>query len=97
MKERIFLTKEQAMECLIIEDGEVHNFIPSSFGLVGANYTLESVEELFDESDSIEIGGEYCRKMNHGIAVVKGKNIYFFESDNEKLEKYERRENENIQ
>lgn len=88
-EERIFLTKEQALECLVIQDGLVHNFRPFPMGLVGADWEIESVEKLLEEAEEIEIGGENCRSMNHGLAVLKNKQVYFFEADNKKLAKYE--------
>lgn len=89
-EERIFLNKEQAIDCLVINEGQVHNFIPAPFGIIGADWGIKDVEKCFDEADSIEIGGSQCRAMKHGIAVVKGENAYFFESNEEKLKKYEK-------
>lgn len=85
-EKRKFLTKEQALNCLIIKNNQVHNLIPAAYGLVGADWNIEDVKECFDSADSIEIGGEQCRKLGHGIAVIKGENVYFFEADNNKLD-----------
>ena len=93
-EEKKFLTIEQALDCLIIKDGQVHNFVPASFGIIGADWGIEEVKECFKEAEHIEIGGEQCRAMGHGIAVIKGKNIYFFEADNAKLDKYDKDEKE---
>ena len=89
-EEKIFLTKEQAIECLIIKDGQVHNFVNSGFALLGADWDIKDVEECFDEAGAIEVGGKRCRALNHGIVAVKDGNTYFFEADNEKLNKYDK-------
>ena len=88
-EERIFLTKEQAMDCLIIKDGQVHNFVPAPFGVIGADWNIEDVKQCLENAESIEIGGEQCRAMSHGIAVINKENLYFFEADNKKLDKYD--------
>lgn len=87
---RFFLTGKQALDCLIIKDKQVHNFIQVGFGLVGADWDIQDVLECFDEANSIEIGGEQCRKLGHGIVVIKGGNVYFFEADNNKLDLLEK-------
>lgn len=82
---RIFLTKEQALQCLIINDGQVHNFISSGLSLIGADWNIEDVKKLLEEADTIEVGGKSCRSLGHGIAVIKNNEAYFFAADNEKL------------
>ena len=84
-QERIFLTPQQARDCLIVKDKQVHNFIPMGFGLCGADWHIFDVEQCLDEATSIEIGGDNCRKLGHGIVAIKGDNVYFFEADNDKI------------
>ena len=91
-EERKFLTVEQALNCLIVKEQQVHNFILSFFGLVGADWNIEDVKECLESANSIEIGGEQCRKLGHGIAVIKGENVYFFEADNNKLDLLDKEE-----
>lgn len=61
----IKLTKEQALECMVIKDNQVHNFIQAGFGLVGADYPIKKVKEMLDEADRIEIGGQGCKAQTH--------------------------------
>lgn len=89
-EKRIFLTPQQARDCLVIEDKQVHNFMQAIFGLIGADWHIYDVEELLDNATSIEIGGEHCRKLGHGIVAIKNGESYFFEADNDKLEKLEK-------
>ena len=89
-KGRIFLKPQQALDCLIIKEKQVHNFIQAGFGLIGADWNIQQVTECLDEANSIEIGGEQCRQLGHGIVVIKGENVYFFEADNKKLELLEK-------
>lgn len=91
-EERKFITKEQAIDCLIVKENQVHNFVLAHFGLIGADWDIKDVEQCFNAAESIEIGGEQCRELGHGIAVIKGENVYFFEADNNKLDLLDKEE-----
>lgn len=93
MENRLFLTLEQAIDVLP-EKEQIHCFMNGSFGLVGADWDKGKVKETLSNSDSIEIGGEQCKALGHALVCVpKGakyqSDIYFFESDKEKVEYYE--------
>ncbi len=93
-EKRIFITPQEAGECLIVKDNQVHNFIQAGFGLVGADWDVQDVAELLDEATSIEIGGEQCRKLGHGLVAIKEGEAYFFEADNDKLNELEKKYSE---
>ena len=88
-EKRIFLTPQQAFDCLEIKDRQVHNFIQAGFGLLGADWDIQDVQECLDEATSIEIGGKQCRALRHGIVAIKGKKAYFFEANEKKLKQLE--------
>lgn len=94
MNNRLFLTFEQAIDILPKEE-QIHCFINATFGLIGADWEKEKVTETLSNADSIEIGGEQCKALGHALVCVpKGakyqSDIYFFQSDKEKVEYYEK-------
>lgn len=85
MEDKIFLTKEQALKIADIENNQIHNFISVSFGLIGADYDIDTFKNYLETADSIEVGGEGCRGMGHAIALIKNKEIYFFKHNEKAL------------
>ena len=85
MEDKVILTKEEATKIAKIKDNQIHNFITAPFGLVGANYDLETFNQYLNEALCIEVGGDNYRGMNHALAVFNGKKVYFFEHDEENL------------
>ena len=79
------ITKEQALYIAQFKDNQIHCFINAPMGLVGANHTIESFMQELDEAETIEIGVNMCRKMEHALVLwIKGV-PFFFEHDEEKL------------
>ena len=85
MEDKVILTKEEAIKIAKIEDNQIHNFITAPFGLVGADYDLETFNRYLDEATCIEVGGDNCRRMNHALAIFRNGEVYFFEHDEDKL------------
>lgn len=85
MEDKIILTKEEAMKIAKINDDTIHNFVSTSFALLGADYGLETFNQYLDEATCIEVGGEHCRGMNHALAIFRNGEVYFFEHDEDKL------------
>ena len=94
MSERKQLTIEQATKCL--HNGKyIHIYRNAPFGLVGADWHRKEVIKEFENADKIEIGGEQCRAIGHGIVVIpkgakKQSDLLFVECNNEKLEEYDK-------
>ena len=81
------ITKEQALEIAKFNDNTIHCFIHAPMGLVGANHTIDSFMKELDEAESIEIGVNICRKMEHALVLwIKGV-PFFFEPDEGKLKR----------
>lgn len=81
------ITKEQVLEIAKFKDNTIHCFINAPMGLVGSNHTIESFMQELDEAESIEIGVNMCRKMEHALVLwIKGV-PFFFEHDEEKLKR----------
>ena len=85
MEDKIFLTKEEALKIAKIDNNQIHNFVSTSFALIGSDYNLETFNRYLDEATCIEVGGEHCRGMNHALAVHRNGEVYFFEHNEDKL------------
>ena len=77
------------------DDGSVHVFTKPGFGLVGMDWSKESIKELIEDSEDIQVGGDACRNMSHGIVVYpKGTKLQselrFIEHNEEKLAEFEK-------
>lgn len=89
-QERKYLTVDQAIACLN-EGDTIHTFLnPADSILLGADWSRESViETLNSHPDEIEIGGEGCRSMKHGLVVWRGGEPVFIQADEEKLKQFD--------
>lgn len=94
---REYLTPEQAWECVDKSaKTEVHVFHNPAFGLLGFDVSIDRIKVALGQAKSIEIGGEACLKMGHGIVVIpKGakfqSDIWFIKHDEKALKKYTKR------
>lgn len=93
MKGRLFLTLEQALDVLP-QDKEIHCFVNTPFGLIGADWSKQKVREALENAETIEIGGEQCKSLSHALVCIprnakKQSDLYFFQSDKEKIDYYE--------
>jgi hypothetical protein len=90
---RIALNSQEAIDALNVQDGYVHSFADCG-ALVGADWELSSVVEAIMKADRVEIGGDACRSMGHGIVVFpKGAKMHsellFFAHREEVLATYD--------
>lgn len=87
--ERKFITPEQAIS-LLKEAEEIHTFRNPNGILIGCDIDRESIiEKLKLYSDKIEIGGEACRNLQHGIVLKDSRGYLFIETDMEKLDAFD--------
>lgn len=86
---KCYLTKEQAAS--ILPDGDsIHTFYNPGFGLVGADWSRESLLDKLEKSDILELTGPMAREMGHGMCAYDKTaktqaDILFIETDEEKL------------
>ena len=96
MKDKIVhLNIEEALYCIGNKE-YIHTFINAPFGLIGADWSKEELIEHLQTAEDIQIGGEGCRAMNHGIVVFpkeakKQSDLYFIECDDKKLSEIDKR------
>jgi hypothetical protein len=75
---------EEAMQRLVVREGRVHTFVMGGLALIGADWDVGDVFDLFEEKGAIE-AGENMSAMKHTLGVNRGdeKNLrfVFFEAD----------------
>lgn len=86
---RVSLTIEQALDCIV--DGDlIHTYSNPGLIMLGCDVSRESIiDDLNRYADSISIGGQHCRAMNHGLIIITDLGPLFVEADEEKLKKYD--------
>jgi len=84
-----FITPKEAIS-LLNDDKQIHTFRnPTNGILLGCNNSRESIiERLEANPDKIEIGGDACRRMEHGIAL-DDRGYLFIETNEEKLNAFD--------
>ena len=87
--DRLILTPEQA-ESVLPEGEYIHNFRNPTGMLVGCDYDRDGAVKALHDAKQIEIGGDQCKAMKHGLVVWDDDKSYsFFATDGERLEKLE--------
>lgn len=79
--EKIILTKDQAIN--LLDEGEyIHTFMQGGMSLIGCDHSRESILEDIQTADVLEIGGDTCVSMGHGL-VIDGR--LFVKANREKV------------
>lgn len=87
--ERVFITADEATS--LLNDGEnIHTFVNPNGMLIGADWSRNKILELLKEhSGKIELGGDTCRAMKHGMIVFRGDSPLFIETNDKKLKEFD--------
>ena len=87
MTDKIILTKEQALAVLDHNsDGSVHVFDNPRLGmLIGADWSKESIENAIKSATELQIGGEMCQRMGHGLVMDCEDGRHFVAAKEDKL------------
>lgn len=78
---REWLTPLQAIA--LLPDGDtIHTFRNSDIMLIGCDWKRSEIIKALSEAgpEEIEIGGEQCRRMKHGLVLWQGKRPLFIET-----------------
>ncbi len=87
--DRKFITPEQAIN-LLNDSNEIHTFRNPNGILVGCDWKRENIiKHLTNNPDKIEIGGETCRLLKHGLIVEDNSGFLFIETNEEKLNAFD--------
>ena len=89
MNDKVILTKEQAV-ALLGKRKDIHTFRSGTGILFGADWTRKGLLKAIQDTDLIEIGGEACKRMGHGLVVWTGNDPLFVEVDKDKIEALEK-------
>lgn len=86
---KIFLTPSQAIE-LLADSEHIHTFRSGHGIMMGADWRKVDIIKLLNRlpEKSIEIGGQTCRRMGHGL-VCHHDGPLFIECNDRKLEELE--------
>ncbi|MBQ4031328.1 MAG: hypothetical protein II625_06205 [Bacilli bacterium] len=80
------MTIEQALEIAQFDNNDnIHCFPYSPYGILGMIYSKNDFIKILEQADSIEIGDDMARKMEHAIVVYVGKKLLYFEHNEDKL------------
>jgi len=78
------LTPDEAIN--LLNDGdEIHTFRNPAGALIGCDHKRENIiERIKANPDKLEIGGEMCRNMKHGL-IIHDDGVLFVETNEDKL------------
>ena len=80
------MTIEQALEIAQFDNNDnIHCFPYSPYGILGMIYSKDDFIKILEQADSIEIGDNIARKMEHALVVNLGNRILYFEHREDKL------------
>lgn len=80
------MTIEQALEIARFDNNNnIHCFPYSPYGILGMVYSKGDFIKILEQADSIEIGDNMARRMEHALVVNLGNRILYFEHSEEKL------------
>ena len=88
MKKRL-ITFEEAVS--LLNEGEtIHTFRNGGAMLLGCDYSREGVLYIIKQHEStLEIGGEACRNLKHGLVVEDSAGYLFIETNEDKLNAFD--------
>lgn len=84
-----FITFEEATN--LLNDGEnIHTFRNGSGMLLGADHSREGLLKTMKQHEAtLQIGGDMCRKMKHGLILEDSAGYLFIETNEEKLNAFD--------
>ena len=89
-EKKLRITPEQA-KTLLTDSERIHTFRSLTGILLGCDWDKSSiVEELERNTFGIEIGGEQCKRMGHGLVIWTSHNDpLFVEADKDRIKEME--------
>ena len=72
------ISAEQAIG-MLSDDERIHTFRSGPMALIGCDWDREDLIAAINEAERIDIGGEQCCLMNHGLVVWTGQEPLFVE------------------
>ena len=82
-RDGIWLPDKDSLIDFLLEykDDQIHNFIPSSMVIMGADWSKESVIDYVRKSERLAIltGDSMRHNMNHALAAISDNKLYMFD------------------
>lgn len=79
VKEKVRLTFDRAVE-LLPDREQIYTFRNSNFMLIGADWDRDDILRAMKvNADTLELGGEMCQGMKHGLVLKDGHGNLFIE------------------
>lgn len=90
--EKIILTAEEA-ESLLVDGDYIHSYRNPAAGMfLGCDFDRAQAIEAIRTAHALEIGGDNCKRMKHGLVVWDSPtSLFFFQTDPAKVEAMEAR------
>ena len=86
--ERRSIPTQEAIS-LLADEEFIHVFISLPNVLLGADWKREEVVWAIYEH-RCEVGGSMCRRIGHGLVILKGNDPLFVEVDDDKLKAFDK-------
>ena len=87
--DRVLLTAIEAIS-LLHEGERIHTFRSCGMALIGADWDRAEIIDAINASEIVEVGGDGCRAMNHGLVVWTGDLPLFVECRKGSIEEFEK-------
>lgn len=83
------LTYDEAI--LLLNDGdEIHCIRNGSNLIVGCNHSRESLlKNMKDHEETLELGGETCSSLNHGLVLCDESGYLFIKTNKERIDAFD--------
>ncbi len=82
-RENIYLPEKESLKDWITSKRfkQIHNFIPSTFGVIGADHETKSVLEDIDQAERIAIltGSAQRNNMRHALSIIKNNKMQMYD------------------
>lgn len=82
-RDGIYLPDKESLKAWIKEQNfeEIHNFIPSSMMMLGADHSVESVLKDIDEADRLAVltGDAQSNNLGHALSIIKGEKMEMYD------------------
>lgn len=85
-----YITPEDALSLIVVENNLVHTYRNPGTMLLGCHIEIASLKETLQKyASTIQIGGPITREKRHGVVVVDDHGPLFIETDKKSLDAFD--------
>jgi hypothetical protein len=70
-------------------DDKIHNFVQTSFGLMGCDYNIEGVFQIISTAKTVAVFTNHTQNVGHSLACITDKQLEMFDIGEINLEDLE--------